>query len=388
MLDQLKAALTDLGAIDASTLDDDALHDAVVAFEAVAGGCESIRSGFLAEWAFRGRWCSDGSLTARARLAHDTRCDARTAGRLLTRATKLRRMPEVMEAWRTGQITTDHVNVLCRANTSKVRHLFERDQAQLLDAARNRSLSFAQFDRLVRAWSAMAEDQVDPRDRLNRDRHLHASTTFGGATAIGGMLDPNSGAIFRQELERLEREMFLADWADAESQRGPGNVTADLLARTASQRRADALVEMAKRSRTLASTPTTDLVRPVISVLVGADAFKEACEIFNDTVLTPRQVAPLIADADIERVVYGPEPHHLELGRRARFYSPAQRRAIQLRDRVCAHPTCDIPAQNCDIDHIQEHSQGGPTTLANARLLCPRHNRQRPGRTTPPTNAP
>ena len=46
--------------------------------------------------------------------------------------------------------------------------------------------------------------------------------------------------------------------------------------------------------------------------------------------------------------------------------------------------TCDVDAERCQVDHIIEHNDGGPTNIDNARLLCPTHNQQRPGRTKKP----
>ena len=65
----------------------------------------------------------------------------------------------------------------------------------------------------------------------------------------------------------------------------------------------------------------------------------------------------------------------IDVSQRRRF-TGAVRRAIQVRDRHCQHPSgCDIPAPGCDIDHIQPRSQRGPTNQDNGRLPCPTHNR-------------
>ncbi|HMS90531.1 MAG TPA: HNH endonuclease signature motif containing protein, partial [Acidimicrobiales bacterium] len=68
------------------------------------------------------------------------------------------------------------------------------------------------------------------------------------------------------------------------------------------------------------------------------------------------------------------------------FFTGGWRRAVEVRDRVCQHPTCDITAEYCQVDHIIEHADGGPTSVANGRLLCPQHNHQRPGRQPPPAS--
>ena len=66
---------------------------------------------------------------------------------------------------------------------------------------------------------------------------------------------------------------------------------------------------------------------------------------------------------------------------RRRFFTGALRRAIEVRDRQCTHPSgCDVPAEECEIDHIQPYSRGGLTTQANGRCRCSVHNRQRNNR--------
>ena len=59
-----------------------------------------------------------------------------------------------------------------------------------------------------------------------------------------------------------------------------------------------------------------------------------------------------------------------------RLFTGALRRAIEVRDRHCQHPSgCDEPADRCDVDHIVPASRGGPTSQGNGRLECKVHNR-------------
>jgi len=50
---------------------------------------------------------------------------------------------------------------------------------------------------------------------------------------------------------------------------------------------------------------------------------------------------------------------------------------VELRDRECFHELCDVPAADCDIDHVKPWAAGGPTTQANGRPACGFHNRAR-----------
>jgi hypothetical protein len=86
--------------------------------------------------------------------------------------------------------------------------------------------------------------------------------------------------------------------------------------------------------------------------------------------------------ADFERAVFAPGKR-VEVSVTSRLFSGATRRAIELRDRACTHAYCDIPAEQCQIDHIEPYAQGGPTTQENGRVLCGFHNRLRNQRPPP-----
>ena len=67
----------------------------------------------------------------------------------------------------------------------------------------------------------------------------------------------------------------------------------------------------------------------------------------------------------------------IDVGVRQRFFTGALRRAIEVRDRHCQFPGCDVPAEDCQIDHKTRYTDGGLTTQDNGRCYCATHNRQR-----------
>ena len=48
---------------------------------------------------------------------------------------------------------------------------------------------------------------------------------------------------------------------------------------------------------------------------------------------------------------------------------------VRARDRACVFPTCQIPAERCDLDHLTAWGQGGTTSLDNLATLCEAHHR-------------
>ncbi|MEY2568465.1 MAG: hypothetical protein QOE35_2994, partial [Actinomycetota bacterium] len=175
---------------------------------------------------------------------------------------------------------------------------------------------------------------------------------------------------------------FFHDWAEAKARLGHDPSVLDL-PRTPAQRRADALVEMATRSRTAPANGRRP--EPLFSVLLGDEALSRLCELANGTVITPGSLLPWLDQAWIERIVFGPASRVLDVGEQRRLFEGATRRAVEVRDRECFHPSCDARADDCQVDHIEPHSWGGETTQDNGRLACGFHNRARHRPSEPPT---
>jgi len=196
---------------------------------------------------------------------------------------------------------------------------------------------------------------------------------FAAARRLGR--GPSLFNLKLMKLGRLEEALFEADCAEA-AQRLGRRPSLDELARTPAQRRADALVEMATRAK---SAPE-GAVRPaaLFSVLVGYETIHgRICELEGSgTVLAPSALDPWLSSASFERALFA-LPTRVEVSTRARLFSGGTRRALELRDRRCAHPYCDEPPERCQGDHVEPYAKGGETTQDNGRLLCGFHNRLR-----------
>jgi len=117
---------------------------------------------------------------------------------------------------------------------------------------------------------------------------------------------------------------------------------------------------------------------PLFTVLVGYETFAgRICELANGTVVSPGSVVPWLDEAWVERVVFEGRSRVIDVGISRRLFSGATRRAVEVRDRECFHPLCDLPAEQCEIDHVQPWAAGGPTEAANGRAACGFHNRGR-----------
>jgi hypothetical protein len=92
-------------------------------------------------------------------------------------------------------------------------------------------------------------------------------------------------------------------------------------------------------------------------------------------VITAAQARRLACGAGILPAVLDGTPRVLDLGRAQRLLSPAQKKALGLRDRHCRAEGCDIPAAWCEAHHAQHpRSQAGRTDPKDGLLLCPYHH--------------
>ena len=82
----------------------------------------------------------------------------------------------------------------------------------------------------------------------------------------------------------------------------------------------------------------------------------------------------LCCDAGILPAVMDGDSAILDLGREHRLVSPDLRAALELRDRGCVMPGCDVGPVGCEAHHIRSWAMGGITALHNLVLLCVQHH--------------
>ena len=80
--------------------------------------------------------------------------------------------------------------------------------------------------------------------------------------------------------------------------------------------------------------------------------------------------------AGIIPAVLGGKSEILDLGRKRRFHSPAQRLAIALRDKTCIVEGCDRGIKDAHFHHLDQWSQGGNTSVERGAMICGAHHTQ------------
>ena len=377
---QLGDTVAELAALDPTRLADAEVVDALLGAMRAGAALDAAVAHLAGEADSRRVWADDGSKSCSGWLGRAAGRPVGECRSVVRRARRLRAMPVTDQAHVGGEIAVAHVQRLIGAAKVNL-DAFVADEEMLVGHARE--LRFDDFCRAVDYWCQLhdpdgAEDQA--RDR-HEARRLHLSETLDGTGVLDVQFDPVGMAEFRTALERIENELWTADWADARERLGDAATDADLT-RTRPQRRYDALIEMARRATSVPAGSKQP--RPLITVLVDYPTLAgRVCELSTGPVVTPGEILPLLDRADIERVVFDGPSRVLDVGKRQRFFTGATRRAVEVRDRRCDQDTCTVPAHRCDVDHIEPYETGGLTIQANGRLRCPAHHTGRRHRRPP-----
>jgi hypothetical protein len=374
VLDDLDEVLDRLAASAPSSSDE------VVRLHRSLARLDAVTTRAVGRWDAEKVWAVDRAQSGAAWLTARCRVPGPSARRRVRLARALRELPATEAAWLAGDLDSAHVSLLAAARTERTAPLLDSQEGWLVEQAR--TMRFSHFQQVLAYWLQHADpDGVeDEAERQHDDRRFDLAQTFQGTWVGDLLLDPVGGSILANTLKLLEQELFQADWAEAKERLGRDPLVTELR-RTPKQRRADALVEVAVRARTAPKDGRRPA--PLFTVLVGYETFHgRMCELANGTVLTPGSLVPWLTEADIERVVFDSPSRVIDVGVTRRLFAGATRRAVVVAGRECFEDICEIPAEDCEIDHIEPRAQGGPTTQANGRPACGFHNRlrnRRPG---------
>jgi hypothetical protein len=219
---------------------------------------------------------------------------------------------------------------------------------------------------VARQWAAYADDHLHrgkPEDLSGRRvAWFHQSGDMTEGPIVG---TAEEMAALKAAMDRLEPP----DPKDT-----PGGP------RTTAQRRYDALMDMAN----LGLQDRNGRIDPEHTVHVMIDAATLAGEFNPDgrsdipgwNSVLPATVQRLLCGSWISRVIMNTKGEPLDLGRRARLFSPAQKRAIRIRDGGCVLACCDRPPEWTDAHHLNPWAPPthGETNIDNGVSLCRPHH--------------
>ena len=293
-----------------------------------------------------------------AYLKHRLRLAGARAHRYVRNARAANSFQATFAAWKHRQVTSDEAELLFRTS-ERVPDTFPAAENVLLELAGD---GFDETKRVIEYW----RNDVDlPGVRLDVDDQLKRRH-FAIQRRPNGMVSGDFA------LPRVEGEALLA----AVDSLMPPPVDAD--DRTTTQRRADALGDLARSFLGGSESPTTGGERPHINVHVDLDALRGNGGGLHETddgeVLDIESLGRLSCDASVSRIVFGPNSEVLDVGRKTRVIPAGLRRAVVARDRHCVAPGCGRKPGWCDVHHIVSWADGGETVIDNLILLCRYHH--------------
>src|ERR671912_465540 len=189
-------------------------------------------------------------------LGSRLRLGAGTAARAVRTARALFRGPltATAQAVTDGELSVAHAQVLAAGTHPLPDQVTVEAEPVLVEAARR--LDPPRLRRLLGHLLQLADPNSADRDRARRHgrRGVWLAPTFDGMVAVDGLLEPEAGQTLLAALEPLARPDSAED------------------ARSGSQRNADALAELARRSLEGGRLPQSGGVRPQLSVIVDLDS--------------------------------------------------------------------------------------------------------------------
>lgn len=296
-------------------------------------------------------------------IKEQTGASGAEANRKAKRASLLDRWPAITDALAEGRITSGHADLLCGV-PERFHPDLERDLKGLLRRAQCESVD--EFKLTVRDWRdrTASENGEDPH-QLRRDRRscsIHNQSD--GMVRLNALLDPEAGGIVRNAITRRAQQLLRDDQTQDDA---PG--------RSYQQRLADALTQISAANSgngTSSAEPAVVVTIPLADLQNGLDG-----DVLGAGPVSAETARKLACEGALIPAVLGSDGAVLDLGRRSRLATSAQRLALAIRyDNHCAAPGCDRPFEWCHIHHIDHWEHGGPTDLENLIPVCTRHHTQ------------
>ncbi|HEV2952592.1 MAG TPA: DUF222 domain-containing protein [Candidatus Dormibacteraeota bacterium] len=271
-------------------------------------------------------------------------------------------LPETDQALSTGSIGYQHAAHITRtAGQIGVEAVREVEPVLVKAAHRLDPKQFSMVTRHLRHCADPDGSLADANRRFD-SRYLNLSESSDGDVFLEGMLDAEGGAVLRTALNALNPPL-------PDEKRNP------------SQRRADALVELARRGLDSGKLPEVGGERPHLTITTTREALagvpgNPGGDLVDGVPVPSETVRRIACDASVTLVVLDGDSQPLDVGRAKRVVPTRLRKALVARDKGCRFPGCDRPANWTDSHHVRHWADGGETKLSNLVLLCRRHHRK------------
>ncbi|HEX6350097.1 MAG TPA: DUF222 domain-containing protein [Candidatus Dormibacteraeota bacterium] len=270
----------------------------------------------------------------------------------------LQHMPQLRTAFAAGKLSFDKVRWVTRVATAA-------DEEIWTDLALNAPAAL--LKRLVRSYRKALEANKQTADERLERTGLWAYWDDDGMLRLKAARPPEEGAAVLAAIEAVAAAHDLPEPVDPAA-------TQPLMDRWA-VRRATALHLVCEHA--LASEPdqlkmdpeTRHVVVHVDEGVLNGSQDEGRCHLEGGPPLSTATVQWLACDATVVRVIER-DGVPVDAGRRRRRFTGRQRKLLQIRDRFCRFPGCNVPARRTQGHHLKPWAQGGPTDLCNGVSLC------------------
>lgn len=357
----LDAALGEWAAVSPTALSPAALVNGLDEMHAAECRLRALQAEWLAAADAADAVVTETGRATRWWLIEEQRQGPAEAGRRMRLARGMAEAPLVAAALRAGDINPDHALLILGVLPHTPDDLRGTVEDALVDLARTRPpfLVGRAVDHILEMLGVDGESEA-ARERRYAERGVGVDETIGGIGSLNGTLTP----------EVREKLTLALDTAGTPAADDP---------RSRRQRWHDALGEIAGfyLAHTDAASPVNG-ERPRIVVTIDYDALVDRLHERWATLDTGLQVSPatarrLACDAEILPAVLRGRSEVLDIGRAARSFTTATRRAAWLRDGGrCTYPRCSRPPR--ELHHVVHWANGGASNLDNAAWLCTFHH--------------
>lgn len=358
-MSEIRSLLDELMAVDNGSLSAEELHSDIVELCRGIDRMQVVVAEKTAALDTSGGLRDLGYPSITAYLTHVGRMSVGRAHQFASRVKATSAAPGAFGAWRDGRISADQAVLLFRV-AEAVPDVYPEAEERLVEIVE--SLSVRETGRVLEYWrqSVDGPGDLDLESQMTR-RGVSLSQTVNGMRRVDGWLTQLAGEAFEAALS---------------AHMPPPSPDDD---RTARQRRHDALEEMANCHLSHEDLSDVGGEKPHLQVLTDLDGLRGIAGGLHETIDT-RQIMGIDAlrliscDCSLSRIVLGPDSEILDVGRKTRVWTVAQRRAIVARDRTCTWKGCERPARWADIHHTDHWADGGETSVDKGVLLCRFHH--------------
>jgi hypothetical protein len=348
--------LQELQAEDLSAVSPDVLGAELEQLRRHINACEAEFSRRLLRFDRGEGFSADGALSARSWLRWKCHLSPSAASDRVQTARRLGSLELTETAFAAGEISYAHASLIARTAAELGEKWDLQSEEILVTAAKELDPSRLRIATIHLRHCLEPDGVLEEANQSYERRLLHLSQTLDGIFRIDGQLDPEGGAALKTALDALMRPPAEDD------------------SRCPAERRADALVELARLQLDAGVLPEVGGQKPHLMVSVEmATLCKEpgsrAAELEWSQPVPAETARRIACDCSLTPIVEG------EAQGTGRVVPGWMRRALVARDKGCRFPGCDMPAAWTDAHHIRHWADGGLTKLWNLILMCRRHHR-------------